>query len=470
MIFDLNEEQIFSALDIPPSMAGRSYSTTETYAEVDYQRLGTKLINGRRIIKRFLEKGYTLDLLLRGIDAQVSVEFNAGSGFKAKEEAEAEGQKIKNVLSKRDGGIINDDEAARELGYEKATGFRPGDKAPDGFFGEAKRFVFDRQNNRYEFKQERIEIHALEQPANDRRDQNYQAALESVLAEPEEKAIAAALAAAEAFTDNTRSMMRVIARRFATTVYEAFATTLRSEIRKSAVSRVITRFMSDEWKHWRYEDKSHLQSARVRPEPLQRRATLEGIDIGLVDKNALSYITKIEQFYFGQGNYLANHETTGRQFITWLQDEYIAKGLNIKDVETMKEFAREFSDLVRVTSYQKTVQLVSTTMGRIQNMGQTLSIYEAGFKRYQIVGPKTPPACKHCINMVGRVFEVKVAAKRLAQILDKGFEKTEDLPPFLTSKYTSDALKELSDEELQAAGFETPPFHPVCRHRKAALD
>ena len=27
-----------------------------------------------------------------------------------------------------------------------------------------------------------------------------------------------------------------------------------------------------------------------------------------------------------------------------------------------------------------------------------------------------------------------------------------------------------NDEELQAAGFETPPYHPKCRHRKAAID
>ncbi len=477
-VWEMNEEQIFSALDIPPSMCGRSYSTTETYAEVDFERLGTKLINGRRMIKRFLEKGYVLDLQLRGIDAQVSVSFNEHSAFKQKEKEEAEGQRIKNILSKRDAGMISDDEAARELGYEKATGRTPGDVPPAWISGQASplsrgdgrgvSFSFNRKTSRYEHKPEVIEVRSLETPADDRRDQSYQTALEAVLSDPEETAIAAAVAAAEKFTDNTRSMRNVIAQRFATAVYDAFAATLRSEIKKSAVNKVITRFMSDAWQHWRYEDKSHLQARRL--SGIEVRRSLEGIDIGLVDKNALAYITKVEQFYFGQGNYLANNETVGRQFITWLQDEYIAKGLNIKDAATMKEFANEFSGLVRVTSYQKTVQIVSTTMSRVQNMGQTLSIYEAGFKRYQIVGPKTAPACKHCINMVGRIFEVKAAAKRLAQILDKGFESTEDLPPFLTSKYSAEKLSELSDAELQAAGFETPPFHPLCRHRKAALD
>jgi hypothetical protein len=72
--------------------------------------------------------------------------------------------------------------------------------------------------------------------------------------------------------------------------------------------------------------------------------------------------------------------------------------------------------------------------------------------------------------MLGRIFEVKVAAQRLAKILDNGFEKPTDLPPFLSSTYSADTVEKMSDAELQAAGFETPPFHPKCRHRKAALD
>jgi hypothetical protein len=462
-VWEINEEQIFSALDIPPSMAGRSYSTTETYAEVDYERFCSKLINGRRMIKRFIEKGYTLDLLLRGIDAQVVVTFNDNSAFKAKEKEEADGERIKNVLSKRDGGIIDDNEAARELGYEEATGRRQGDGPPDGFFGEAKRFAFNRKTGRYEFNPEVI---VLETPESDRRDQSYQAALESVLDGPEQSAIEAALDAGEKFDHGkgTRSATIVIAREFAELVYGAFAVTLRKEIAKTAIMKVCTRFVSNEWNRYRYEDKNHLRAGS------RRRVSLDKIDIGVVDKNALRYLTRIEDFYFGRGNYLARNETTGKQFVSWLQDEYIAKGLNIRDEATWKEFRQNFADLVRETSFQKIEQIVSTTMGRVQNMGQTLSLYEAGLQRYQIVGPRTAPICNHCKGMLGRVFEVKVAAARLAKVLEKGFENPEDLPPFLSNQYTAEKVKEMTDEELQAAGFETPPFHPKCRHRKAAVD
>ncbi|MDD5106053.1 MAG: hypothetical protein PHC49_10600 [Desulfuromonadaceae bacterium] len=479
-VWEINEEQIFSAIDIPPSMCGRSYSTTETYAEVDFERLGTKLINGRRMIKRFLEKGYTLDLLLRGIDAQVSVSFNEHSAFKQKEKAEAEGQRIKNVLSKRDAGLISDDEAAQELGYEKATGRRPGDTPPDGFFGSAGlaapvRFRFNRQTGRYVHVPEVIR---LETPADDRNDQNYMAALQAILEGPEQAAIARAIAKAEAVAGE-----KTTAGQFAIFVYTAFADTLRAGIAKTAIMKVCTQFTGNEWRRWRYEDKNHLKAySRYQGSGISKglsrfpipgsRSLGEGIDIAVIDKSAINYITNVEQFYFGRGNYLANSETTGKQFISWLQDEYISKGLNIKDAATWDEFKTTFANLVNETSFAKIEQIVSTTMGRIQNMGQTMSLYEAGIKRYAIVGPGTYPICAHCLNMLGRVFEVKVAAERLAKVLDKGFEKPDDLPPFLTSKYTADQIDkgEMSDAELQAAGFETPPYHPKCRHRKAAVD
>lgn len=477
-VWEMNEEQIFSALDIPPSMCGRSYSTTETYAEVDFERLGTKLVNGRRMIKRFLEKGYTLDLLLRGIDAQMSVTFNEHNSFKQKEKEEAEGQRIKNILSKRDAGMISDDEAARELGYEKATGKTAPATPVANSAASSVVFSFNRRTGRYEYAPEVISV-PLEQPADDRRDQSYIAAVESLLEDPERLAINAALNKGRWYVSSANTGRRS-PEYFAQAVYTAFADTLRAEIAATSIMRICRRFVTDEWQHWRYEDKNHLKSP---PAPLLQSAERSfskekvrrvsfggGINIALVDRNALRYLTRVEDFYFGRGNYLANNETTGKQFVSWLQDEYVAKGLSIQDEATWKEFASRFEGLVKETSFRKIEQIISTTMGRIQNMGQTLSLYEAGFKRYRIVGPKTPPICGHCLAMLGRTFDVEVAATRLATVLDKGFETPNDLPPFLSSNYSIERVQEMTDEELQVAGFETPPYHPKCRHRKAAVD
>jgi hypothetical protein len=457
-IFNLNEEQIFSALDIPPSMAGRSFSTTETYATVDFQRLATKLVNSQRLIKRFLEKGYTLDLLLRGLDASVSVNFNPIAGMNDKEAAETEEIRVKTILSKRDGGIINDDEAAQELGYEKATGFKPSPRADLPL----TRFTYNRAAGRYQFTPERI---VLEQPADDRRDQSYVAALQAVYEAPTNAAIVEALARAEEVAGAKTS-----AKTFASLVYAAFKGALLRELAASGIDRVTNQFISNEWRRWRYEETSHLQSAARRPQRLEPRRTLLALDLGVVDANALRYLTTLENWYFGKGNVLADDEVQGKKFVGWLESEYINKGLSIKDASTWDEFRREFPALVKTSSDRKIVQLVSTTMSRVQNMGQTLSLYELGWERYRIVGPKSAPICDYCRSMLGRVFEVKAAANRLAKIVGRGFEGKAQLPPFLASKHTVEEVQEMTDAELQEAGFETPPYHPECRHRKAAED
>lgn len=457
-IFNLNEEQIFSALDIPPSMAGRSFSTTETYATVDFQRLATKLVNSQRLIKRFLEKGYTLDLLLRGIDAGVSINFNPIAGMNDKEAAETEEIRVKTILSKRDGGIINDDEAAQELGYEKATGFKASKRADLPL----TRFTYNRAAGRYQFTPERI---VLEQPADDRRDQSYVAALQAVYEAPTNAAIAAAIEKAEEVAGE-----KCTAKIFAELVYDAFKGTLLRQLGASGIERVTNQFISNEWRRWRYEETSHLQSAARRPQKLERRRTLLALDLGVVDANALRYLTTLENWYFGKGNVLADDEVQGKKFVNWLESEYINKGLSIKDASTWDEFRKEFPELVKTSSDRKIVQLVSTTMSRVQNMGQTLSLYELGWERYRIVGPKSAPICDYCKSMLGRVFEVKAAANRLAKIVGRGFEGKAQLPPFLSSKHTVEEVQGMTDAELQDAGFETPPYHPECRHRKAAED
>jgi len=467
-IWQLNEEQIFSALDIPPSLAGRSYSTTETYAEVDFDRLLTKLRNTRRMIKRFLEKGYRLDALLRGHDVDVSVTFNENSGFQEKEKAEADGQKIKNVVAKLDAGLISDDEAARELGYDEATGRGAGDVPPEGML--TARFVFNADAGRYEHRRDTLSVKATLATSKDRREENYAAAVAAVLEAPEQSAITSALQAAKDYKPGDRSPTRIRAQQFAVAVFAAFKTALIAGLKKSAINKICATHVNDAWQTYRYEDTSYLQASARDFYQLQPQRVQFGLNLKVVDANALRYLTAIDNTLFGAGEYLTRDTAAGGRFLNWLEQEYISKGLNIKDASTWDEFNREFPALVMRTSQRKIVQLVSTTIARVQNMGQTLSLYESGFKRYRIVGPKTAPVCEFCLAMVGRVFDVEVAASRLATIVDKGFEDVEDLPPFLSSTLSLDEVKEMSDDELQAQGFESPPYHPECRHRKAAED
>ncbi len=122
-LFQIGEEQLASGIDMDPSLLGRSYSTTETYAGVVYESFLSKLRGRQRVLKRFLEKVYWLHLVLKGFRVKaVTVTFNPSRSLDPAADAQAKNFELLNILLKQDAGWISADEAAREAGYEKATG------------------------------------------------------------------------------------------------------------------------------------------------------------------------------------------------------------------------------------------------------------------------------------------------------------------------------------------------------------
>jgi len=455
VVFQINEEQIMSAFDIPPSMMGRSYSTTETYAGVDYERLMRRLGNYRRIIKRFIEKGYLLDLNLVGLPVDsVRVIFNEGDGFREKEKVEVEGLEIDNVIKKRDAGFISDDEAAQELGYKKASGEKKK--------SESLRFVY--KDGGYVFKREQLSVSGVGFEGI------YRNALREVMKNAEFAGVVAGVKKVREFVRGRKNNADV----FAKEVYGAFCEGVKKEL--GGCDDVVAGYVNQIYEYYRNDDLGTFGAEIVYGHGRTRTDKFGGkyrrfgkLDIGLTDSNAVRYLTAIDHYYFGAGNYIADNESrVGKQLVEWLKEEYLDKGLSLKDESAVEIFEEKFSSIVDNIAWNKINQLVNTTVGRIQNFGQTLNLYEGGFTKYQIVGPERGPICKYCKEMVGRVFEVEKAAFRLARIVDKGFESVNDLSPFLTNNYTVEEIKKMSDEALQDAGFESPPYHPECRHRKAA--
>ncbi len=127
------EEQFASGLDTDPALLGRSYSTTETYAGVQMNAFEAKLANIRQPVERFLKKAITLHLRLKGYRFErVSAKWGpAASRNRLNDaqsklaEAQAEEARIRSIIAKRDQGIIDQEQAAKELGYEQAASDKP---------------------------------------------------------------------------------------------------------------------------------------------------------------------------------------------------------------------------------------------------------------------------------------------------------------------------------------------------------
>lgn len=123
-----NEEQIASGLDMPPSLLGRSYSTTETYAGVDYTAFINKLGNMRHPTKRFIQKAVSLHLQLKGRKfGRVVASWKPDAALQPDRDATAEKTKeeahdirlrwLKGLLEME---IIDEDALAKAMGFEAA--------------------------------------------------------------------------------------------------------------------------------------------------------------------------------------------------------------------------------------------------------------------------------------------------------------------------------------------------------------
>lgn len=116
-IIKTNEEFIFSGLKSMPSVQGRSYSTTETYAGVAYDIIIRNTFRYQRACKRMIESGYWLMVQLWAEQPkELSISFHANKSLHRLQDAQAALLEIKVALMKWASGIYDQQQFAQSLG------------------------------------------------------------------------------------------------------------------------------------------------------------------------------------------------------------------------------------------------------------------------------------------------------------------------------------------------------------------
>lgn len=119
-LFKNNEMMIGSGLKQDMTLLGRDYNTSETQITVVFTKLISELKNTQNMIRANLEFGYKLELTLAGFNFKyLKVVFNPSTLQDYLKFQQAEEIKIRNILMKRLMGIISQDSAADEMGYEE---------------------------------------------------------------------------------------------------------------------------------------------------------------------------------------------------------------------------------------------------------------------------------------------------------------------------------------------------------------
>lgn len=118
-IFKQNEELIFSGLKSMPSVQGRSYSSTETYAGVAYDIIIRNTYKYQRAVKRMIEAGYWLMVTFWGETPDaIRLEFLPNKSLHRLQDAQAFRLEIFNAVLLWALGVLNQQDVAQKVGYQ----------------------------------------------------------------------------------------------------------------------------------------------------------------------------------------------------------------------------------------------------------------------------------------------------------------------------------------------------------------
>lgn len=468
-IFTLLEEQMASGIGVDSSVLGRSYHTTETFANVMYMFMVRDANNFRRLVKRRMEKTYRLDLLLAGIPVNdVTLNFNPNPARDPQSEAQAEQIHTNNVIKKVQVGLIDPDTGAQELGYDQwfdpelINGLNAG---PLPVFGQRKlkriKLVFNKANERYEFNRPRIFLRTeraeeqnltAEEAVRKRVEQfanSYLKNMRQFLNKGREQAIKDVVD----FIRKSDFGEFMGADDFAERMYLFFAERYPSVFKGLKSKQAIKRDAQRIYETYRLRDKSAFKKA---PEI--------SFTMDAIDKKTVDFISNLDNFYLSK--FIHNHNVKS-SFHSFLKDQFLEKGEGLFD-RTSDSVLGEFQQLLKERAVEiedwAAKRIINTSVQRMRSWAQIGQLNEAGFEYAEIYNPS--PEAEICVYMNGKIIPIgpaREAVGRFAQMTPEEFEG--NLHPITPSLIESKGV-----EQATADGEGFPPYHPNCHTRVIAYE
>lgn len=478
-IFKEIEMQVFSGLKADPALHGRTYSTTETYAGVVYEKMLAVLTNYQRIVKQVLEYGYKLHLTMLGLNYNsLVVEFEVPKSLSSERDEQTYTQKLTNLEKLYDQGIISQETFAQEAGYE--TPDLPEPRVGRGFDFPTLPDTEEPEDSEESDTQENKLIDFLESALTPLREKIHKRFHSNCNCEYKELVSLAenrpSIKKLRKFVNEyfrnvypsiKGSRIKAIkevdkflksldptqfdSEQFADEVFNKLDTAFGRGFAASVAGNEIRKNLTRIYKHFRLIDADPFPNNKL---PIQPQ-------FNLVDENALKFLRNSDDFYFGR---YINDNNTKKSLKKWLVDDYLQNGRSLRDKGELDKFRIRFGNRVAKEDY-KILRVVETSVTRAKNWGNALTIEEAGATEITIAGPKDNLTCDWCEEMVDKSFTVSPVVSHIKDVISHSPEQLPQLSPFLPGKIRPEVLGELDEDQLLAQGIALPPYHPYCRHR-----
>lgn len=495
---------VFAGVKQDPNMLGENRATTETFGRVILAKMTTQTENYQRTVAAFRSRLYYMELVLAGFNpGYVQVVYKKPLIGDQKREAETETILIDNVVKKRNEGLISQDQAAMELGYDKPH--LPGPMPPPALPGEEDPGTSTKPPAPGAKKPK--EGTGSDNPTPDKKKATDANALQAMLQELRADAPVFAYAVPEDcmvfgfdFASEFRdarleryigSYNKKLSAAFATAVNKAAKSlkadmetmpesTTADELADAAVFHLLKdwkkNFVAPQqeitesvvpaaYRVYR-KDKSVFTGAKS----FQKSARFADGDIpeavfNLLDVRAIEYLGDLDDLYLGK--FITDPDTIQR-VKDYIHDVYLEGNKPIgRKSKALDEFINNFEDAVTLERW-KIRRIVETTLNKVRNYANVNYIAQADVEEFEIVEIMDRKTCSHCTIMNGKIFSTEPAVKHIERVVNGKPEDVSTLSPFATTIKAED-LKTMTSQEIQLKGISTPSYHPHCRGRVVAV-
>ncbi len=461
----MNEEQMASGIGVDSSILGRSYHSTETFANVMYMFMVRDANNYRRLVKRRMERTYWLDILLQGIPINdITLSFNENPARDPQSEAQAENVRINTIIKKVEKGMIDPDTGAQEAGYsewydqsriETAGGFNlPFAKRPR----RKIIFQYNQQLHRYEFNRPTIYLSTKKwQLASDdevRRKiekwaKRYLQNIRGFIEDQREQAIQDIVQFLEKSSYYDFRNENDFAERLYLFLRERYPEAFRRRDAQDAIKNSV----SEIYEYYRVKDRSAW--------PFQPEVTFT---MDHLDQRTMAFMQDIDRFYLSK---FIRNQNVEKSVLHFLEEQFLEHGEGLfgrTSPEVLNEFQSMLRDrLVEIEDWAAQ-RIINTSVQRMRNWGNLAQLVDAGYEYAEIFNPD--PQAEICVYMAGKIIPIAPAYQAMQDTIS------------LTPEAFEQRLKPLSPDYAEAKGIDAmaadgeavPPYHPNCHTRMLAAE
>lgn len=481
-LVELVELMMFAGLKQDPNMLGRNFSTTETFGKVILAKMTNQVKEYQNMLNSIMQEIFKLFILLRGYDPNIiaSVTCDPAMIRDKSAEEEARSTEIDNVFKLRDNGIIDQQAAAIELGYEKAADpkFTANTNEPsdnntdeDGDLEEVQEEVrviegkLLRKLPEYAYatmdchgvamtliKRSEFNDKAMNKFAND-----YSRDVNDVYSSFTIKAIKKMVKDLQAY--NVLSPLENIQEAMYLAILEEWSAEFLPYL-----PDITDKNVTDIYGHYRKDRSIFPSEGSFKKASFAEDFTIPDAAFGLDDFRSIEYMAESDSMYLGK---FITDESTKKKVYKYLEENYINGDLPFgNDKKAINKFQKDFGTIFDFESY-KIRRIVDTSVNNVRNDANIRYINQAELSQYEVIEIGDNRTCDYCNHMNGMVFDVKNALSKIDSKVNAMPEQVSMLSPFVTTVKVDEFTK-MSPEQLQTAGFSTPSYHASCRGRIVA--